>query len=109
MTAKNKLCRAYSKRLKQMNKTFFTKPDTGLNVFVEYLRYLRDLRVVTVPHDIYSDEQAKLCVATLVAAIAEFDAWKANQEPDKKTFHWNNFMELTKQNFTEWITLNDSV
>lgn len=109
MIAKSKLSKAYSKRLKQMNKNFFTKPDTGLYVFVEYLRYLRDLCVVTVPSDIYSDEQAKLCVATIVAAIAEFDAWKANHEPDKKKFHWNNFMELTKQNFTEWITLNDSI
>ncbi len=109
MTAKNQLSKAYSKRLKQLNKSFFTKPDTGIDIFVEYLRYLRDLHVVTTAHDIYSDEQAKLCVATIVAAIAEFDAWKTCTESDKKTFHWNNFMELTKQNFTDWITLNDSV
>lgn len=105
---KPELCKAYSKRFKNISKDFFVDNSTGILIFVEYLRYLRDLRIISATKDIYTDAQEKFCLASLLAALAEFDAWRSCSD-DQKQFHWNSFMELTKQNFGEWITLNDTV
>lgn len=108
MTIKKELCKAYSKRIKQLNKKFFTANDTGLVLFVEYLRYLRDLQIVTAPGNIYESEDTKYNIASLITAIAEFDASRSCSE-EQRQFHWDNFMELTRQNFMEWIKFNDTV
>lgn len=106
MTQKSKLCDAYSKRLQTLNKEFFNKPDTGLLMFIEYLKYLRDIHLIT-SSNVYEDEAQKYCVASLVTAIAEFGAFTTSTE--QKQFHWDNFMELTRQNLKDWITFNDTV
>lgn len=88
---------AYTKRFKQLSKDIFTVEDSGLVIFVEHLRYLRDTCVLTLqPID---------TIATLNAAIKEFDAYKKT----KKDFHWNNFCEFLKQNMKEWFAINDSI
>ena len=107
MTAKNKLCKAYSKRLKLLNKSFFTDINNGIELFVEYLRYIRDLQLISA-YNIYNNDKEKFCTASIMAAIAEFEALKTCEE-DKKQFRWINFMELVKQNFMEWTTPNDTV
>lgn len=108
MTAKDKLCKAYSKRLKLLNASFFNNINIGIELFVEYLKYVRDLRLISSTCNVYENEQEKACMASIMAAIAEFEAWQTCKE-DQKQFHWNNFMELTKQNFMEWITPNDTI
>ena len=88
---------AYTKRFKQLNKNILASEDSGLLVFVEHLRYLRDAYVLT--------QQSVDTIATLNAAIEEFEAYRNT----KKDFHWNNFCEFLKQNMKEWLAVNDSV
>jgi hypothetical protein len=100
---------AYSKRCKVINKDFFINKNTGLVLFVEYLKYLRDSLILETPVDLNRQELTKTKIATLVTTIAEFETYKINQDKDKKTFHWNNFCELVKLNMEEWLEPNDSV
>ena len=88
---------AYTKRFKQLNKDILSAEDSGLLVFVEHLRYLRDAYILT--------QKSVDTVATLNAAIEEFEAYRKT----KKDFHWNNFCEFLKQNMKEWLAVNDSV
>lgn len=91
------LNKAYIKRFKQLNKNILAAEDSGLIVFVEHLRYLRDVYILTLqPTDV---------IATLNAAIEEFEAYRKT----KKDFHWNNFCEFLKQNIKEWLIVNDSI
>ena len=91
------LNKAYTKRFKQLNKNMLFTEDAGLVVFVEHLKYLRDAFILT--------QKSIEAIATLTAAIEEFEAFKA----DKKDFHWNNFCEFIKLNMKEWLAGNDSV
>jgi hypothetical protein len=97
MNEVKQLNKAYTKRFKQLNKSILNSKESGLIVFVEHLRYMRDAYILT------------LCpaetIATLNAAIEEFEAYRLT----KKDFHWANFCEFLKQNMKEWLTVNDSV
>ena len=91
----NQLNKAYTKRFKRLNKNILKANDSGLLVFVEHLKYLRDIYVIT--------QNSIETAAVLNAAIEEFEAYRKTQ----KAFHWNNFCEFIKLNMKEW--LNDSV
>ena len=94
------LNKAYTKRFKQLNKNILTMNDSGLLIFVEYLKYLRDIHTLK---DV--SVETSLSIASLNAAIEEFEAYTIN----KKEFHWNNFWEFVKLNMKEWLVINDSV
>lgn len=91
------LRKAYTKRFKQINKNLITVNTSGLLLFLEHLKYLRDTYIIT--------QQSADTVASLTAAIEEFEAYRKTQ----KDFHWNNFCEFMKLNMREWLTINDSV
>jgi hypothetical protein len=97
MNEVKQLNKAYTKRFKQLNKSILSTKSSGLAVFVEHLRYLRDAYIITL--------QPTDTVATLIAAIEEFEAYKDT----KKEFHWNNFCEFVRLNMKEWLVANDSV
>ena len=97
MNEVKQLNKAYTKRFKQLNKSILAAEDSGLVVFVEHLRYLRDAYILTL--------QSAETIATLNAAIEEFEAYRKT----KKDFHWNNFCEFLKQNMKEWWSIHDSV
>ena len=93
----NQLNKAYTKRFKQLNKNMLTADSSGLLIFVEYLKYLRDSYILT--HD------SAEVIMTLNAAIEEFEAYYKTQ----KEFHWNNFCEFIKLNMKEWLATNDTI
>jgi hypothetical protein len=97
-----KLNKAYKKSFKALNKNFFKQKNVGLLLFVDYLRYLRDSLALTTEDDV----DIKLRLATINAAIAEFEAYNKssnNANDTQKAFHWANFCELFKQNMEEWL------
>lgn len=101
-----KLNKAYDKSLARLQKDFFVNKDCGLVLFVEYLKYLRD----TIILDGNGTMESKTRVASIIAAIAEFDSYKqSNEDPQQKAFHWNNFCEFLKLNMEDWLNINDSV
>ncbi len=109
MTVKeiNQLNNAYSKRLTFLQKSIFINKDAGLTLFVEYLKYLRDLIVL---NDYNKEaEDSKIKMAAIITAIAEFEAYKQTKDDQQKTFHWSNFCELLKQNMEDWLKIDDSV
>jgi hypothetical protein len=93
----NQLNKAYTKRFKQLNKNILITDNSGLLIFVEHLKYLRDTYIIT--------QKSVETIASLNTAIEEFDAYVKNQ----KEFHWNNFCEFVKLNMKEWLAANDSV
>ena len=93
--------KAYEKVLDKLNKQFFTHNKTGLLLFVEYLKYLRDMLILQ-----NCDETV---LTSCTTAIAEFDSYNSCDNSTKKQFHWDNFCELLKQNMEDWLTANDSV
>ena len=103
-----KLDKAYRKNFKELSKYFFGNRETGLIFFIEYLRYLRDHFIIE-SNSLPEEDPAKIKLATLVTAIAEFDAYLLDKDTSKKVFHWNNFCELVKLNMEDWINSNDSV
>ena len=101
-----KLNKAYNKSLNHLQKDFFVNKDCGLLLFVEYLKYIRDVIILNSNDTI----ESKTRVATIMAAITEFDSYKQSTEnPQQKTFHWNNFCEFLKLNMEDWLNINDSV
>jgi hypothetical protein len=96
------LNKAYAKRFEILNKDFFTDTKTGLVLFVEYLKYLRDVAIISIADD-------KNNIALLNATVAEFYALAASSEEASKDFHWNNFWELIRLYMKEWLELNDSI
>ena len=104
------LTSAYTKRVKQLNKNFTKASDTGLLIFVEQLKYLRDTAIIKC-----SGEQEELendlsdAATSLVVALAEFDTYRSSTEKEQKEFHWNNFCEFIKLNMEEWLVLNDTI
>jgi hypothetical protein len=92
------LKKAYKKRFnKQLNKTVLNTDISGTILFVEHLKYLRDMYILT--------QKSINIISTLNAAIEEFEAFRSNQ----KDFHWNNFCEIIKLNMREWVAVNDSI
>lgn len=91
------LNKAYAKKFKQLNKNILNVNDAGLIIFVEHLRYLRDINIIA--------QGPANKIATMNAAIEEFEAYKKT----KKEFHYNNFCEFLKQNMKEWLAVDDSV
>ena len=107
---KQLLEQSYAKSLKAINKNFFDKKETGLTLFAEYLRYLRDITVLDTIDELFdAHNEVNLKVATISAAIAELDAYIFEEVQDKKVFHWNNFCELIRLNMEEWLETNDSI
>ena len=109
MTAKElkQLNKAYKNRLNALQKSFFDDNETGLLLFAEYLRYLRDSIVLAEFHS--ETEAVKVKMATIMAAVAELDAYLHDVGTQQKTFHWNTFCELLKQNMEDWLKIDDSV
>ena len=97
MSKIKQLNKAYTKRFKQLNKSILLTEDAGLVLFVEHLKYLRDVYILT--------QQSAEVIATLNIAIEEFEMYKST----KKNFHLNNFCEFLKQNIKGWLAINDSV
>lgn len=101
------LNKAYNSRFNHLQKAIFVNKEAGLLLFTEYLKYLRDSIILT-EHGKYS-ENSKIKVASIITAIAEFDAYKQAQDPQQKVFHWKTFCELFKQNMEDWLKIDDSV
>lgn len=106
----NKIQKAYNKRSKQLNKNFTKNSDIGLLLFIEHLKYLRDLLVIAEKElgdgPDKKEEKAILeaKISSLTIAILEFEVYRAS-EPAKKPFHWNSFWEFVKLNAEEWMVL----
>ena len=125
------LKKAYKARLKVLNnKEFLGNIGASILLFVEQLKYLRDLLIVesaddpmepielSDPFEEFDEdltnqpEQEDLkeeALATLIIAIAEFDAYKNSTDTSQRDFHFNNFWELVKINIEGWLTLNDTI
>ena len=103
MTAKEtkQLNKAYNNRFNFIQKSIFVNKDAGLILFVEYLKYLRD-SIVLNEYDTES-ENSKVKIASIIVAISEFEAYQQVQDSKQKTFHWNSFCELFKQNMEDWL------
>jgi hypothetical protein len=91
------LDKAYKKRFKQLNKELLSAEDAGLLVFVEHLKYLRDVYILTL--------RSAEAAVTINTAIEEFNAFVVEGKDD----HWYNFCEIIKLHMKEWLTVNDSV
>jgi hypothetical protein len=101
------LAKAYTKAFNKLQKDVFTYKKSGLVLFIEYLRYLRDSIILT---DYGSDsENTKLRIATIIAAIAEFNTYEQKCNEEQKVFHWDNFCELLRLNMEDWLKINDSI
>lgn len=100
------LNKAYKKSFNTLNKSFFQSKTAGLSLFVEYLRYLRDLMILSAEEDLEKINNTNIRLATIITAIAEYEASIAAEQ---KVFHWNNFCELVKQNMEDWLELDDSI
>jgi hypothetical protein len=109
MTLKDKkqLDKAYENRFNCLQKSIFINKNSGLLLFVEYLKYLRDNIILTDYNK--TSESSKIRVASIIAAVAEFEAYRQTQDNLQKTFHWNTFCELFKQNMEDWLKIDDSV
>lgn len=100
----NRLNKAYTKRFKQLNKNILVTNNSGLIIFIEHLKYLRDTQIMS-QNSTEASEKTNSDIIALTAAIEEFDAYMKSQ----KEFHWNNFCEFIKLNMREWLVVNDSV
>jgi hypothetical protein len=97
---------AYKKRLKKLSDNL--NKDTGMSLFVNHLKYMRDSVVIKQQVDL-EQEPVKTTLATLMAAIAEFEASKRAVDVQQKNFHWNTFCDFVKFNMEEWLILYDSI
>lgn len=110
-TQTKQIAKVYKKSFSLLYKDFFKDTNIGLKLFVEYLRYLRDLVTCDVNNE-ESIERALTKMAIITTAIAEFDAYERSKDTynsQQKVFHWNNFCELLKQNMEEWLTIDDTI
>lgn len=98
-TTLEQLNKAYTKRLKQLNRDILSvvTNDAGLPVFVEGLKYLRDSCI--------TQQKSVDAVSTLNAAVCEYEAYINTN----KDVHWNNFCDIMRLNMKEWLAANDSV
>ena len=99
--------KAYSNKLKLLNKQVPQGSPMGLAVFVEQLRHQRDTLIVQSTLEPNKANEAK--TASLMIAVAEFETYQKSEEVSQKKFHWNNFWEFVKLNMEEWLMLNDTV
>ena len=90
---------AYKRRLKDLNKKFFTDKYVGLEFFLEHLKYTRDMLVL----------KNATSAPVLITAIAEFEAFQLSADEKQKDFHWKNFCEFVKLNYGGMTIPNDSV
>lgn len=109
MTAKEfkQLNCAYKKSFINIQKAYTVDKSFGLVFFAEYLRYLRDFIILHKYND--NLDESKLTIASIIAAIAEFDAYSSCDDKKQRDFHWNSFCELVKQNMEDWLSIDDSV
>ena len=129
--ALKQLKKAYNARLKLLNdKKFLEDVGTGVLILVEKLRYLRDRIIIEdigandVEHEVLEDPFAEFAepsateelnepdddiVASLILALAEFEAYQQCEDMKQRNFHFNAFWELVKINMEEWLALNDTV
>jgi hypothetical protein len=121
------LAKAYDKKAKLLNKNFSKDLTTGLALFVEQLKYIRDILILEyeepeeeLPGDPFeeflededSDEvvdEAGAKLTSLIIAIEEFESYIQKDDPAQKIFHWDNFWEFVKLNAEEWLELYDPV
>jgi len=102
MNIKTRLRKAYIRRLGSLNKNFFKDPNSGIKIFVEHLKFKRDSLII-------QSNNNNTQLASLMMAIAEFEAFQTSEENKQKEFHWNNFCDFVKLNQEEWQVLNDSI
>lgn len=100
------LNKAYKKSFNTLSKSFLQSKTAGLNIFVEHLKYLRDLMLLVANNDLEKISKTNTELTTIIAAVAEYEA---SVNTDQKAFHWNNFCELVKYNMEDWLELDDSV
>lgn len=100
----NNLTKAYCKRFNNLNKLLAEVPLAGIVLFVEHLKYMRDIYILS-----NSNISENTSLATLIVAIDEFEAYLASEDNKQKTFHWKNFCEFLKLNMEEWLVLNDPI
>ena len=98
------LTKAYKKRVKDLNKNFFTDKDIGLKLFVEQLKYQRDCILLQ-----NSLEEMPADLTILITAIEEFEEYLLSIDTKQKDFHWKNFCEFIKLNREEWLASDDPV
>lgn len=118
-----KIYKEYQKKLKNFN----LLSDSILEYLVEYLNFLRDYYILTLPKDMSKDEEFLL--NSVITALNEYSAWKncinnyydangnildknkTKEEADKlyrteKTKHWSIFWQLVTFNIEE-LTISD--
>ena len=77
------LNKAYHKNIKSLEKQFYSQAkDASLIIFIEYLKYIRDLYILKNTIDFSNTN-----LMSLIIAIAEFDTYKENIELSQKQFH----------------------
>ena len=100
------LNKAYRRSFNTLNKSLCHSKSAGLDIFVEHLRYLRDLMILSIEDDLEKVNKTNTKLITITTAVAEYEA---SLNTEQKAFHRNNFCELVKQNMEEWLELNDSI
>lgn len=130
-----KIKKAYNKRFKLTAKDSIKHSDAGLDFFVIYLHYIRDLYLAKIP--LFETTVSNLAFTMLCTAITEFDAYlestiyaymlKELNTPDNKTgdaeknaadfeatetkyntelkLHWTAFWKLCSLYFNDWLGL----
>ena len=130
-----KIKKAYNKRFKSVVNDFAKHSDTGLDFFVSYLHYLRDLYLAKIP--LAETTVSNLAFTMLCTDITEFDAYlesavyacmlKVLNIQDNKTenaekntadfeatetkyntelkLHWTAFWKLCSLYFNDWLSL----
>ena len=130
-----KIKKAYNKRFKSAAKDSAKHSDFGLDLFISYLHYIRDLYLAKIP--LSETEVSNQAFTMLCTAITEFDAYlesaiyvyilKELNIPDNKTddaeknaadfeatetkyntelkLHWTAFWKLCSLYFNDWLSL----
>ena len=130
-----KIKNTYNKRFKSTAKDSVKHPDFGLDLFISYLHYIRDLYLAKIP--LSETEVSNQAFTMLCTAITEFDAYlesaiyvymlKELNIPDNKTddaeknaadfeatetkyntelkLHWTAFWKLCSLYFNDWVDL----
>ena len=130
-----KIKNTYNKRFKLAAKDSVKHSDFGLDIFISYLHYIRDLYLAKIP--LSETEVSNQAFTMLCTAITEFDAYlesaiyvymlKELNIPDNKTddteknaadfeateikyntelkLHWTAFWKLCSLYFNDWLDL----
>lgn len=125
-----KLFRYYVKELKKCHNSSFNNYENCLDYFTTYLRYMRDVYILTEEN---IDPDKNLKVASICMAVSEYEKYstcistyynvskntieqkdktKTKDEVTKayqteKLFHWNTFWEIVRMNMESWFNNND--